>query len=177
MRKSEIEYDYSIDNLKDYIEIIEKLDDNPLNEAISPILYRGESKNYYESNYNRPSFNSSAFRDNQIEGYETGSKLPFQKNIDAFRYEVWNEIDNDTRKHFLAFSQHHGIKTNLLDFSQNPLVGLYFAVQNIESTMDYLEKHQNHFSQDYKENSFYFSLQISLTLFFDVILFCFLMMT
>lgn len=136
--KNDIAYDYSVRNLKDYIEVIDSLERDPFTESISSILYRGESKNFYEESNNIPIFNASAFREDSIEGYETGIKLPFQKNIDAFRYEVWNEIRNDTREHFLAYSQHHGIKTNLLDFSQNPLVGLFFAVNNQKEDTGYV---------------------------------------
>ncbi|MCJ7843394.1 FRG domain-containing protein [Lederbergia sp. NSJ-179] len=136
--KIEIAYDYSVSSLKDYIEIIESLEVDPVTESVSPIIYRGESENFYEENNNIPTFNASAFREEPTEGYKTGIKLPFQKNIDAFRYEVWNEIGNDTRGHFLAYSQHHGIKTNLLDFSQNPLVGLYFAVSNQKDDTGYV---------------------------------------
>lgn len=136
--RNEIAYDYSVSSLKDYIGLIESLEINSIDERVSPILYRGETRNFYKENNNIPTFNASAFRQGSIEGYETGSKLPFQKNIDDFRYEVWNEIGNDTRKHFLAYSQHHGIKTNLLDFSQNPLVGLFFAVNNRKEDAGYV---------------------------------------
>lgn len=136
--KNEIAYDYSVSSIKDYIEVIEDLEVDPFTESISPILYRGESQNFYEKINNVPIFNASAFREKPTEGYETGSKPPFKKNIDAFRYEVWNEIGNDTREHFLAYSQHHGIKTNLLDFSQNPLVGLFFAVNNQKEDTGYV---------------------------------------
>lgn len=44
------------------------------------------------------------------------------------RYELsdWKDID------VLAFAQHHGAPTGLLDWSENPFVGLWFAVSGTE---------------------------------------------
>ena len=52
----------------------------------------------------------------------------YVKMLDAYHLNVENCISSLQEKNFLAFAQHHGIPTNLLDFSFSPLVSLYFGV-------------------------------------------------
>ena len=52
----------------------------------------------------------------------------YQTILDEYHLEVESSIDGMQEKHFLAFAQHHGVPTNLLDFSQSPLTSLFFAV-------------------------------------------------
>lgn len=47
-----------------------------------------------------------------------------------------NELDKMQEKNFLAFSQHHGLKTNLIDFTTAPLVALYFACERENYDVD-----------------------------------------
>ncbi len=52
---------------------------------------------------------------------------------DYFR-EVGYALDNDSRENFMAYSQHHGLPTELLDVTENPIVALYFACEsNLQS--------------------------------------------
>lgn len=46
-----------------------------------------------------------------------------------FKRETYYKITADQRHDFLAFAQHHGIPTNLLDFTTSPLIALFFRLQ------------------------------------------------
>jgi len=48
---------------------------------------------------------------------------------DYFR-EVGYSLDTDSRENFMAYSQHHGLPTELIDVTENPIVALYFACEN-----------------------------------------------
>ncbi|EEB36612.1 hypothetical protein ANHYDRO_00554 [Anaerococcus hydrogenalis DSM 7454] len=39
-------------------------------------------------------------------------------------------LDSDSRESFIAYSQHNGLPTELLDITENPIVSLYFACEN-----------------------------------------------
>ncbi len=102
----------TINSLPEFIKIIENL---PLNS-----YYRGEDKEY-------PSQNSSALR-RYTGGWKSKKPFPFVNMIDEFYNEIAYKL-NDDKIDFIAFAQHHGIPTNLLDITTLPLTALYFACQ------------------------------------------------
>ena len=61
-------------------------------------------------------------------GIQRKSLKDYTKLLEEYHLDVETTINQIQDKNFLAFSQHHGIPTNLLDFSFSPLVSLYFSV-------------------------------------------------
>ncbi len=96
---------YETNSLTEYIKRIKT---HHLEEYIS----RGEDQRY-------PSINAAAFRRN--------SSLDIRKMTDEFQSYIGNSLTEMQNKHFLAFCQHYGLPTNLLDFTHSPLISLYFA--------------------------------------------------
>jgi len=82
---------------------------------LSGYISRGESRKF-------DTFDSGMFRP----GHEYRTCKPF---VTQYYDYICNTLTEVQKKHFLAFSQHHGIPTNLLDFSISPLVSLFFACQ------------------------------------------------
>lgn len=117
-----------IASLNEYINVIKKYN-------LSNQYFRGENQKY-------PHISSSLVR-----GYtpknETFGLIDMYSNLLQMYYqEVGYDLDKMQEENFLAFSQHHGLKTNLIDFTTAPLVALYFACErkkyDVESGFVYI---------------------------------------
>lgn len=94
-------------SVQQYITEIDNLGDKKF-------LFRGES-DYHEE------ITASVLRSHKGQYYDS-EKL----RKDYYR-EIAHELSQSEKDNFLAYSQHHGLPTPLIDITTNPLVALYFS--------------------------------------------------
>lgn len=103
---------YKVNSVSEYINLLETL-------GMEKYVFRGQNEPYY------------GIRANGFRPYKGGWTTDKIFNIDTitkeFYHEVVSKISKEEKEHFLAFCQHYGIPTNLVDFSYSPLVALFFA--------------------------------------------------
>ncbi|WP_313375623.1 FRG domain-containing protein [Chishuiella sp.] len=121
-----MELDTNITSLSEYIKFINNIE----HRHISQWFYRGHSDSDYEliPSLFRVDTNESWAHWDRIEDY-----VMSQFKREAFPY--LKTIPNDEIE-WLTIAQHYGLPTRLLDWSTNPLIALYFAVENYQNNKD-----------------------------------------
>ena len=101
-----------VSSVSEYIKELESLE-------IENYIFRGQNEPYFgiEANGFRPYM-----------GGWTSDKI---YNIDEISKDYYNKVVSkltvEEKQYFLAFCQHYGIPTNLIDFSYSPLIALFFS--------------------------------------------------
>jgi hypothetical protein len=113
---------YKIATLSEYINLIK-------NEKLESCYFRGEKRKYN-------GISSSLVREFSPTHDTYGLSDVYNNLLSEYYQEVGNDLDSLQRDNFLAFAQHHGLKTNLIDFTTAPLVALYFACDRSSDDKD-----------------------------------------
>lgn len=107
-------------------------------------IYRGERRDY-------PKRVAGAFR---MES--NNSHYPdFRKAVDDFYRQVGYRLSDTEKDNFVAFAQHHGLPTNLLDVTSSPLTALFMACYDEYSTLKCEHEHKEYCRLNKLQNSAY----------------------
>ena len=115
-----------IDSLSGYIKFLEEY-----NYLDSNFIFRGEHCHLDDmgevSSHDKRM--SGAFRIPVKRDHVHGKNVYplFTKKIEEYYSQVGHRLSEVDREHFVAFSQHYGLTTNLLDVTASPMVALFFA--------------------------------------------------
>ena len=100
-------------------------------EADGAYIYRGQSDATW-------TLKSSIFRTDIISktsdiiGYVNDILPQVQEPVEAWSGQSWNLADYHALAEFIAFLQHYGFPTPLLDFTASPYIAAYFAFEGID---------------------------------------------
>ena len=107
--------EFEISSLPDLLSILDKL-------KYKSFLYRGEPKKFDK-------ITASGFR-YDLSGNMMGDtrRLDYLNQLLSQYYrEIGYKLNNFERDNFVAYAQHHGLPTNLIDVTESITTALYFA--------------------------------------------------
>lgn len=121
---------FYIENLADYISALNKIQGTNRSANTTLNLYfRGQDERYLiDDEENTDSIVASAFRKNDS---ISANKRNFREDkLSAYYRMIANQLKPLEAENFIAYAQHHGLHTQLIDVTEDPLVALYFTIED-----------------------------------------------
>lgn len=116
---------YKIQSVAEYLSLIEQ-------KELTNYIFRGQNEPYW-------GIQASGFRP-YMGSWSTDRFYDLDQITKDFYNKVNRHLTEEEKRHFLAYSQHHGLPTNLVDFSYSPLIALFFACYGKSSPKFSLEE-------------------------------------
>lgn len=126
---------FDINTIDEYIGAIETIHSyNRSSNTVSNMYFRGQNKRYLDESTKKDSIIASGHRDY---GEIKQNKLILSEDKVKMYYRlVANQLTQLEADNFLAYCQHHGLHTSLIDITADSIAALYFAVQNEDKDKD-----------------------------------------
>lgn len=103
-----------VNSVSEYIKELETL-------GIENYIYRGQNEPYF-------GIKANGFRP-YMGGWDSDKIYNIDEISKKYYEQVVSKLTSEEKEYFLAFCQHYGIPTNLIDFSYSPLIALFFSCQ------------------------------------------------
>lgn len=103
-----------VNSVSEYIKELETL-------GIENYIYRGQNEPYF-------GINANGFRP-YMGGWDSDKIYNIDEISKKYYQQVVSKLTLEDKENFLAFCQHYGVPTNLIDFSYSPLIALFFSCQ------------------------------------------------
>lgn len=126
-----------VDNLDAWQIFVEQLMSNASKKIISNgceswghrWVFRGQMNAAYSISSTFERCIASELR--QVESIERSLRSKERFAIEEFKRQAWRYVDNPSLDdlEWLALMRHHGVPTRLVDFTESPMVALYFALE------------------------------------------------
>lgn len=130
--------------LSEFIKLLE-------DESYADMYFRGQPRDYSQKEpYKDSGIVASCYR----KAFKHNTNDDLNNMLDEYYFNLGHQLNEIDKNNFLAYAQHHGLPTNLIDISSVSLVALYFACEKT-----YYDNEHKGASQDRKNDGYVYVIK------------------